>query len=416
MLRQIIMASVIICTGWLGFLKAKPNELPPQVTTPIITEITSSQDESTPTSPQTVRNWIVSSKENLALIFQKLDFAQSYVAELLNTTHGDCLSTLQPEQKLSFQLDSEERLTELIYWQTPQQGVRYYESGNGFESALVHKDVEKITRYASVEITNSLFADGQKNGLNDKLILSLAEVFGWDIDFALDLRAGDTFKILFDELFVEGESIGYGDILFAEFTNQGKRFQAIRYTNPAGEANYYTPDGYSLRKAFIRTPVKFTRISSKFDLNRHHPVLHTIRAHKGVDYAAPRGTPVKATGDGRIIFAAKKGGYGNVIEIQHGKQYSTLYAHLDQFAPKVREGALIKQGQTIGYVGSTGLATGPHLHYEFRINGTHHNPLTVSLPKSSPILAEENYVFKAHAQKMLALFDIHQRVMLAQAH
>lgn len=371
--------------------------------------------ESSPTiETHTAQDWIVKSQDNFALILQKLHVARHYTADLLSTKHGKQLSALQPAQKLSFQLDTLGNLKELTYWQSPQQGYRYYEGDQGFQSATVYKEVEKVTRYSEGAIENSLFLDAPKYGLDDRLVLSLAEIFGWDIDFALDIRQGDTFRVLFEENYVDGESIGYGDIVFAEFVNQGKQYQALRYADHLGQASYYTPDGYSLHKAFIRTPVNFSRISSKFNLSRQHPVLHTIRAHKGVDYAAPTGTPVKATSDGKIIYAARKGGYGNVIEIQHPNRYSTLYAHLDRFAPQVKYGTSVKQGQVIGYVGSTGLATGPHLHYEFRIDGVHHNPLTVPLPKAYPILASDKPHFEVYADRVLALLNMHQRIVLAK--
>ena len=413
--KKLIGLLTLLLLGGGGFTygiahqkKSQPENVSVSIPQTLATEATA------PPEPDPMRDWVVKSQDNFALILQKLNVARHYTADLLSTKHGKQLKSLQPEQKLSFQFDTMGNLTELTYWQSPQQGFRYYDAGQGFQSASVEKELEKVTRYSEGEIENSLFLDAPKYGLNDKLILSLAEIFGWDIDFALDIRQGDTFRVLFEENYVDGESIGYGDIVFAEFVNQGKSYQALRYTDHVGQVSYYTPDGYSLHKAFIRTPVNFTRISSKFNLSRQHPVLHTIRAHKGVDYAAPTGTPVKATSDGKITYAARKGGYGNVIEIQHANHYSTLYAHLDHFAPRVKFGTTVKQGQVIGYVGSTGLATGPHLHYEFRINGAHHNPLTVPLPKSNPILASDRPNFAAYSDRVLALLNMHQRIILAK--
>ncbi|HLF66329.1 MAG TPA: peptidoglycan DD-metalloendopeptidase family protein, partial [Gammaproteobacteria bacterium] len=215
--------------------------------------------------------------------------------------------------------------------------------------------------------------------------------------------------------YVDGRRSTPGDIIAAEFINQGKVFRAIRYENAAGQVDYYTPEGHSMRKAFIRTPVEFARVSSKFNPHRRHPILHTIRAHKGVDYAAAKGTPVRATSDGVITAANTQRGYGKVIEIQHGSNYSTLYAHLNGYASGMKKGMAVKQGQIIGYVGMTGMATGPHLHYEFRVNGIHKDPLTVELPNSDPIHAKHKLQFLAHVSDVLEQMSHYQNVELAQA-
>jgi len=246
--------------------------------------------------------------------------------------------------------------------------------------------IETREAHASGKIKSSLFLAAQDAGISQNVIMELANIFGWDIDFALDIRKGDSFTVLYEELYRNGEKISDGKILAAEFINDGKAYRAVRYTNPqTNRSEYFTPDGKSMRKAFLRSPVDFTRISSRFTVNRYHPILHKFRSHKGVDYAAKRGTPVHAAGDGKVIFKGKKGGYGKVMIVQHGSKYTTLYAHLKTYNRKLRVGSKVKQGQTIAYVGSSGLATGPHLHYEFRVNGTHRNPLTVRLPVSSPV-------------------------------
>ncbi|MCK4675759.1 MAG: peptidoglycan DD-metalloendopeptidase family protein, partial [Gammaproteobacteria bacterium] len=227
---------------------------------------------------------------------------------------------------------------------------------------------------------------GESAGISDNIIMELANIFGWDIDFALDIRKGDNFTVLYEELYRDGEKISDGKILAADFINDGKIYRAVRYKNPqTSESEYYTPDGKSMRKAFIRSPVHFSRISSGFNLKRKHPILLNKRPHRGVDYAAKSGTPIYAAGDGKVIFKGKKGGYGKVMILKHGSKYSSLYAHLKTYNRKLRVGSRVKQGQTIAYVGSTGLATGPHLHYEFRVNGVHRNPLTVRLPASNPV-------------------------------
>ena len=235
--------------------------------------------------------------------------------------------------------------------------------------------------------------------------MELAGIFGWDVDFALDIREGDQFAVLYEQLYLDGERIGTGNILAAEFTNQGKIHRAVRYTDPQGHTDYYAPDGHSMRKTFLRTPVAFSRISSRFNLARKHPILNRIRAHKGVDYAASRGTPITATGNGKIDWLGKKGGYGNTIVIQHGSKYSTLYAHLNSYGRGLKKGSRVRQGQIIGYVGSSGLASGPHLHYEFRVDGVHRNPLTVKLPNAAPLPAKYRDQFKLASSNLLAQLE-----------
>ena len=212
--------------------------------------------------------------------------------------------------------------------------------------------------------------------------------------------------MLYEELYLDGERIGTGDILAAEFTNKGKIYQAVRYTDQQGHTDYYSPDGHSMRKTFLRSPVAFSRISSRFSTGRKHPILNRIRAHKGVDYAAARGTPVKATGNGKIILRGKKGGYGKTVVIKHGSNYSTLYAHLNSYARGLRNGSRVQQGKIIGYVGSTGLATGPHLHYEFLVNGVHRNPLTVKLPDAAPLPKKYRQDFKLATENLLAQLEL----------
>ena len=227
--------------------------------------------------------------------------------------------------------------------------------------------------------------------------MNMTEIFGWDIDFAINVQPGDRFKLIFEDVYVNGSKRSHGDIIAAEFINNGKTFRTIANREDDGAIRYYSPEGKSMQKIFLRTPVKFSRISSRFTKARFHPVLKRTRAHKGVDYAAGRGTPVRATAAGRVIHAGRKGGYGNAVIISHGSTYSTLYAHLSSYSRGIAKGSKIKQGQTIGRVGSTGLASGPHLHYEFRINGKHVNPLTFRQPASEPIKQTDKADFERSA-------------------
>jgi murein DD-endopeptidase MepM/ murein hydrolase activator NlpD len=264
------------------------------------------------------------------------------------------------------------------------------------------------TRFTKGTINNSLFLAGSDAGLSDNMIMQLATLFGWDIDFALDIRQGDQFSLLYEENFLDGEKLNDGSIVAAKFYNNGREVTAIRYTDSAGHTDYYSPDGNSMRKAFLRTPMDVFRISSSFNPNRKHPVLNKIVAHKGTDYAAPTGTPIKASGDGKIIKANYSSTYGNVVVIQHGANIRTLYAHMSKFSKYSKVGNRIKQGQVIGYVGATGRVTGAHLHYEFQVNGVHKNPQTVKLPTARPLASEYRDDFQSYSTNMigqLSVFD-----------
>jgi murein DD-endopeptidase MepM/ murein hydrolase activator NlpD len=261
-----------------------------------------------------------------------------------------------------------------------------------------------MMQLASVQgtITTSLNDAAKKANLSDDLVDQLTQIFGWDIDFATNLNPGDRFTVVYER----GGFNGADDIVAAEFTNKSRIHRAVRYIDSDGYANYFTPEGHALQKAFLTTPVDFARISSHFSMSRRHPVLNRIRAHKGVDYAARTGTPVKATGAGEITFQGRKGGYGQVTIIQHGDRYETVYAHLSGFKSGLHQGSRIRQGEIIGYVGQTGLATGPHLHYEFRIDGVHQNPLTAQTPNAVSVKSTELAQFKSQTQDPLAKLNL----------
>ena len=273
---------------------------------------------------------------------------------------------------------------------------------SGYEANIIEHPIIKKKRIAHGKITSSLFESAVTAGLSEKIIMNIAAIFAWDIDFVLDIRQGDSYYVHFEEIWQDGKYISDGEIIAAEFNNNGRTIQAIRFVNDNGYINYFTPKGDSLRKAFIRAPVDFTRISSNFNPNRKHPILNTIRAHRGVDYAAPKGTPIKASGDGKVIFRGTKSGYGKTIIIQHGGNITTLYAHMSSYIKKIKIGTKVRQGETIGFVGSTGLATANHLHYEYRINGVHRNPRTVSLPDAKPIDKKYRMKFFAYAGPIIA--------------
>lgn len=337
--------------------------------------------------------------DHLSSLFPRLGLSPQQLHEIMalgDVTAG--LARVKPGQEIKFRTAGNQ-LQELLY-EVDEKSLHVKRESGKFAAYLTNHAVETRVSYAAGTIKSSLFEDAQAAGLSDNHTMEMADIFGWDIDFALDLREGDSFGVVYQEQFMNGLKLRDGVILAAEFTNRGKTYRAVRYSDPEGNINYYTPDGLAMRKAFLRTPVKFSRISSRFSLARYHPILHRMRAHKGVDYAAPIGTPVKAAGSGKVTFKGVKGGYGNVVILQHGSQYSTLYGHLHKFAPGLKQGAAVQQGATIGYVGKTGLASGPHLHYEFRVAGVHKNPLTVTMPKADPIPEKYKSAFLAEAHRL----------------
>ncbi|OUS28523.1 hypothetical protein A9Q99_13525 [Gammaproteobacteria bacterium 45_16_T64] len=360
-----------------------------------------------PSSPAEAKpqiHWVeqtVKAGDTLSHIFKRAGLSAQ---DVYNITHysddSKTLSHLKPGQTLRFDIGKDKQLNKLQYIESRLSSTLYVQRGDRFDIEKTTKKLVAFQKYSEAIIDSSLFNAGQRAGLSQNLIMELASVFGWDVDFALDIRKGDSFKLIYEEMHLDGEKIKDGGILAAQFINQGKVFTAIRHESGKNKGDYFTPEGHSMRKAFLRSPINFARISSHFNLRRKHPVLHTIRAHKGTDYAASRGTPIKSTGDGKIVYAGRKGGYGRVVIVQHGQRYRTLYAHLNGYAKGARSGKRVKQGQTIGYVGSSGLATGPHLHYEFYVNGSVRNPVTVSLPHAKPISANEKEAFLLHATTM----------------
>jgi murein DD-endopeptidase MepM/ murein hydrolase activator NlpD len=308
-----------------------------------------------------------------------------------------------------------EGVQELTYALDEARTLQISRTDTGFESIVLAAEIEHRPTYAMGRITDSLYQSGVAAGLPDKLIIELADIFGYDIDFVQDIRVGDRYTVIYEDLYKDGKKLRAGNILAAEFVNQGNAMRAVRYTDPQGNAGYYAAGGQSLRKAFLRTPLDVFRISSNFSRARYHPVLNRMRAHLGTDYAAGPGTPIKATGDGRVSFIGWKGGYGRAVVLKHGSSYETLYGHMSRFRSGLGHGSRVQQGQVIGYVGSSGLATGPHLHYEFRINGVHRDPRKVVLPRASALPRQHVEHFKASSAPLLAQLDALHRSQVAQA-
>lgn len=345
----------------------------------------------------------IKSGESLSAIFSSNNLSK---LDLHNIVHANDISSqfaaIRPGKSLLIGHNISGELSHLIYKKSPYEELNATRIEDGtFKVELSTKEIDRRRSTATGIIHSSLFIDGKNAGLSDNVIMQLANIFAWDIDFALSLREGDRFSVIYEKLYIDNRLIGPGNILAAEFINRGRSIKSVRYQNAEGKVSYYTSGGNSMRKAFLRTPIDFARISSRFNLKRKHPVLNRIRAHKGVDYAARTGTPIKSAGDGKITFRGRKGGYGRVVIVQHGQKYSTLYAHMSKYRKGQRAGSRVTQGQIIGYVGKSGLASGPHLHYEFRVNGVHRNPLTVTLPNANPIQAKYKADF---LEKSKALF------------
>ena len=352
------------------------------------------------------RNLTVAPGDNLSLIFSREGLSKKDLHRILQLGgEAKNLTRIKPGQAIRVRADDDGHIIELIQEVDYLTSLHVLLENDKYTTELVEVEPEIQIRSAVAEIESSLYLSGQRANLSDRTIMALTDIFGWDIDFVLDIRRGDRFSLVFEEIYKDNEKIREGKILAAEFINRNRQLRAVYYKNDDGHHGYYSDDGKAMRRAFLRTPVNFSRISSKFNLKRKHPVLNRIRAHKGVDYAAPHGTPIRATANGKIQFVGTKGGYGRTVIMQHGDKYSTLYAHMSRYGSGIKRGKRVEQGQTIGYVGKTGLATGPHLHYEFRINGVHRNPLTVKLPQALPI--EKKYLddFRRKAAPLIARLD-----------
>jgi murein DD-endopeptidase MepM/ murein hydrolase activator NlpD len=348
---------------------------------------------------------IVTRNDTLDRIFRrlKLDLADLATLRGLPGVRAN-LDTLRPGESLHF-VHQDTRLLGLERRINERETLKVSRAPAGLRADVLQDALDEKPRTVHGTIDSSLFEAVEAAGAHDQTAVQLADIFGWDIDFVLDVRPGDTFTVSYHEIWRDGHYLKDGPIEAAEFVNQGRTFRAVRYTDPQGSTHYYTPDGRSLHKAFLRAPVEFTRVSSRFNSARYHPILNLIRAHKGVDYAAPIGTPVHAAGDGIVRFAGVAGGYGNMVQIEHSRSIVTVYGHLSRFARGTRVGEHVAQGQVIAYVGMTGLATGPHLHYEYRVNGVFKNPQTVVLPGAEPIEARLKPDFLAKTQPLLAALD-----------
>jgi murein DD-endopeptidase MepM/ murein hydrolase activator NlpD len=345
---------------------------------------------------------VVGRNDTLDAIFRRMSLNKADLAAIRNLPGiRQSLDFLKPGDAIKLK-HTDGDIQELSRKVSETQTLDVVRQNDGFEAKMIDNPVEIRVRTATATIDSSLFQAAGAADMSDTVALKLAGIFGWDIDFVLDIREGDRFTVTYQQIYQTGQYLRDGEVLAAEFVNNGRRYQAVRFVSDSGSAGYYTPNGVAMRKAFLRAPVDFTRVSSAFNPHRLHPILNTIRGHMGTDYAAPTGTPVHAAGDGHVSFAGQRGGYGNALILSHGSNVSTLYGHMSRFARNMHVGTHVQQGDVIGYVGMTGLATGPHLHYEYLMNGVHKNPQTVQLPGAEPLRADALQRFRTMAAPLIA--------------
>ncbi len=351
--------------------------------------------------------------DSLAKLFARSAISPKQLAALMQSGPlAEKLRHIYAGQEVTFLTSPDKELLKLSYSPGRLETLEFERNGDSFGAKRIERVPAVTTTYRHATINQSLFTASQKIGLRDDLTLRLAQIFQWDIDFVFDIRRGDEFSLVFEEQQLSGKFIGYGRILAADFATQGRRYQAVYFEDANGHGDYYTPTGESMRKAFLRAPVEFSRISSNYNPRRLHPIRKRVMPHRGIDYAAPTGTPILAAGDGRVLSAGRTAPNGNYIVLQHGERFQTKYLHLSKFGRGIKRGVRVHQGQVIGYVGATGWATASHLHYEFLVNGVHQNPRTVALPKAAPVPAGQRAKFQVQSAKRLALLSSYKKTEL----
>ena len=391
--KYVVLAFIVAaCLIILLSVDRKNNEAPP-IENVFIEELFEPQEEIV----ETASIHEVTDGENLSIIFEDYRVPLNTVYKILKQDANNDLKDIKPGDEIRFSFLNDE----INRIEIKKDFLHSYIVNIGEDVSIekIVKEIEKVQSMSIGEIQNSFYESGLRANMPDSIIMDFAFIFGWDIDFFFDVRNGDTFSVIYETDYSEGEKISNGDIVFAEFINNGQRYTAHRYFDEDFGKQYFDENGNNVKKAFLRAPLDFAYISSHFNPNRMHPELHKIRAHNGVDYAARRNTPIKASGDGVISFAGWKGGYGRTLEIRHGGNITTLYAHLERFESKIKVGSKVSQGQIIAFVGDSGLATGPHLHYEFRIGDKRTDPVKVELPSAKPIEKSKLEGFKAIVQE-----------------
>lgn len=351
-------------------------------------------------------NWrtvTVEKGQTLSEVFDDLGISHDIMRRVLDTDAAkQAFKRIKDGDVIEFDINGYNQLRAMRFDKSDLEQAHLAIEADAIKQTLIQRKIEKRLMVASGEITQSLYADAQRAGLSGKIVTQVADVFKYDIDFSDDLRAGDQFQVVYEQTFLEGKPYRQGQIQAASFINRGEKFSAFRY-NANGREEYFDGSGRPLKKVLLRIPIEFARLSSTFGM-RKHPVLGRMRAHKGVDYAARTGTPIMAAGDGRVELAGWKSGYGKTVIINHGQGRSTLYGHMSSLG-KIKRGQSVSQGSIIGRVGSTGLATGPHLHYEFRIGGKQVNPLKVTMPKPEPLRGSALAKFRNATAPAIAMME-----------
>ncbi len=349
----------------------------------------------------------VKSGDNLSLIGQRANLSTKTIYEIDQLASAKRLRNIYPGQQLTITTDDHGNFIKLLYPYSPTESLLINHTETGYTSEIISLEVETREQFSRALITSNFWNAGVKANMPANQIMNLATIFGWDIDFALDIRAGDSFAVIYEEQYIDGEFVASGNILAAEFINQGEKYQAVRHA----DGSYYTPAGRSMRKAFLRAPVNFKYISSSFNRNRRHPVTGKVRAHNGIDYAARTGTPIVSAGDGKVIASAYNRFNGNYVFIKHNSSIVTKYLHMNKRI--VKQGQRVKQNQKIGTVGATGRVTGAHLHYEFLVNGKHKNPKTVKLPKAESLRGNEKSNFVRGAKRIIEQLENNAKLFTA---
>lgn len=408
-LRWILAISCLPLFGIYAAFGIVPQTLTGSIATEtVVQEITLPDTQSLESAKNTEQSFwykdFVRRDDTLQNILSRLNIRNRDAYEFIRNdlAASEIARALIPGKQIEAETDIDGNLVRFEYQLTADQYLIINKTTGGYQAEKQQRPLEVRPILKSAKINSSLFGATDDANIPDSIAIQLADIFESEIDFHSDLRRGDHFNVIYEGSYHQGELIKTGDVLAAEFVNDGKTFRAIGYRDGDNKMQYYTPEGKSLHKSFLRSPLEFTRVSSGFSVARFHPVLQKMRAHKGVDMAAPTGTRVKASGDAVVDFVGQKGGYGNVIVLKHNNGISTVYGHLSRFATGLRRGAKVVQGEIIGFVGMTGVATGPHLHYEFLINGQHLDPMKVALPKANIIDASNKAEFASISNQLTA--------------
>jgi murein DD-endopeptidase MepM/ murein hydrolase activator NlpD len=416
-LRRLVLAAILPFVGVVAAFGVAPGTVTETVTVAKVIEDIALPEVPLSANPEEAywREERIQRGDTIASVLARLQVDDPEALQALRGNRdARALYQLVPGKTIRAKVTDSGKLLALRYL----AGTDVYSVERAGEALVVDRQpaqLETRTMMASGEIRSSLFASADAANLSDAVASQIADIFSTDIDFHRDLRKGDRFSVVYEALYHQGDLLRTGRVVAAEFVSQGKVHQAIYFQSSEGKGGYYTLSGKNIRKAFLRSPLEFSRISSGFSGARFHPVLKQWRAHNGIDYAAPSGTRVKATADGVVEFAGRhRGGYGNLVVLRHQSKYTTWYGHLSGFAHGLRKGGRVAQGDVIGYVGATGLATGPHLHYEFRINDVHQNPLRVVMPSAPPITAEIRPMFEATAQPLALRLEVLRGTNLAR--